>query len=218
MVPTSVHNRAADARGATRSNLYLAAALYCDGFSCPVKIRNISISGALIEGAAIPAEGSLVQLVRGALIVHGLVAWSREGQCGLKFSGCVDVQQWRASPSNSEQQRVDEIVRLVKAGAVPLPVPPLSKIAEPQEVRDASSDLAADLGRASKLLENLGGVLASDLEIVTRHGTALQNLDIAMQVLAAVEAILAGDSDLEIDATKLPGLRRSADQALQHGS
>jgi hypothetical protein len=159
-----------------------------------------------------------VQLVRGALIVHGLVAWCSEGRGGLKFSGSVDVQQWRASPSNCEQQRVDEIVRLVKAGAVPLPVPPLSQIAEPQDVCETSADLPADLGRASKLLEILGGVLASDPDVVTRHGTALQNLDIAMQVIAAVEAILAGDSDLEIDATKLPGLRRSADQALQQGS
>ena len=219
MVPTSVHNRAADARGAARASLYLAAALYCDGSSSPVKIRNISTTGALVEGTAtIPAAGSLVQLVRGGLIVHGLVAWCSKGRCGLKFSGSVDVQQWRASPSNSEQQRVDEIVRLVKAGAVPLPVPPLSQIAAPEEFHETNTDLSADLARASKLLENLGGVLASDPNIVTQHGTALQNLDIAMQVIAAVEAIIAGESDLEIDATKLPGLRRSADQALQQGS
>ena len=218
MVPTSVHNRAADARAAARASLYLAAALYCDGTSSPVKIRNISTTGALLEGATIPAEGSLVQLVRGGLIVHGLVAWASDCRCGLKFSGSVDVQQWRASPSNSEQQRVDEIVRLVKAGAVPLPVPPLSQIAEPAQVRETSADLSADLRRASKLLEVLGGVLASDPELVMQHGTALQNLDIAMQVISAVEAIIAGDSDLEIDATKLPGLRRSADQALQQGS
>ncbi|HJP68489.1 MAG TPA: hypothetical protein VJ846_06270 [Sphingomicrobium sp.] len=217
-MPTSVHNRAADARGAARASLYLAAALYCDGNSSPVKIRNISTTGALIEGWAIPAAGSLVQLVRGGLIVHGLVAWCTEGRGGLKFSGSVDVQQWRASPSNSEQQRVDEIVRLVKAGAVPLPVPPLSQTAEPQDECETSADLPADLGRASRLLETLGGALASDPDVVTRHGTALQNLDIAMQVIAAVEAILSGDSDLEIDATKLPGLRRSADQALKQGS
>ena len=218
MVPTSVHTRAADARGASRSSLYLAAALYCDGSSCPVKIRNISASGALLEGTSIPSVGSLVQLVRARLIVHALVAWAKDGRCGLKFSGSVDVQEWRASPSNSEQQRVDEIVRLVKAGAVPLPVPPLSEVLEAEDIGDPSGELSADLQRASKLLDTLGGVLASDPDIVTHHGTALQNLDIAMQVIAAVEAILAGRSDLEIDATKLLGLRRSADQALQQRS
>lgn len=215
MVPTSVHSRAADARGASRASLYLAAALYCDGFSSPVKIRNISSTGALIEGLLIPAMGSLVQLVRGDLIVHGLVAWSVEGRCGLKFSGSVDVQRWRAAPSNGEQQRVDEIVRLVKAGAVPLPVPPLSEVGHSDEILDPGLELSGDLRRASGLLDTLGGILASDPDIVTRHGTALQNLDIAMQVIAAVEAIIGGHSDFEIDATKLQGLRRSADQALQ---
>jgi hypothetical protein len=43
----------------------------------------------------------------------------------------------------------------------------------------------------------------------------MQNLDIAMQVIAAVQAIIAGHCDFEIDGAKLQGLRRSADQALQ---
>lgn len=216
MAPTLVRSRAVDARGSTRASLYLAAALYCDGSSSPVKIRNISSTGALVEGAVIPSIGTLVQLVRGGLIVHGLVAWSVDGRCGLKFSGCVDVQQWRAAPNNSEQQRVDEVVRLVRAGAVPLAVPQPSQL-RPHESCEPGETLSGDLRRASELLDNLGGALASDVDIVTRHGPALQNLDIAMQVIAAVEAVIAGRSDLEIDSTKLPGLRRSADQALQRG-
>lgn len=212
MVPTPIHSRAEDARAVSRASLYLAAALYCDGFSSPVKIRNISSAGALIEGLAIPDEGSLVQLVRGGLIVHGLVAWGGDGRCGIKFSGTVDVQQWRAVPGNSEQQRVDEVVRLVKAGAVPLPVPPLARS---DDLADPSADLSADLRRALDLLDHLGEALAADAELVTRHATALQNLDIAMQVIAAVGAVVTGESDPEIDATKLSGLRRSADQALR---
>ena len=212
MVPTSVHSRADETRTVSRASLYLAAALYCDGFSSPVKIRNISSAGALLEGPAIPDPGSLVQLVRGALIVHGLVAWSADGRCGIKFSGTVDVQQWRAVPGNSEQQRVDEVVRLVKAGAVPLPVPPLVRS---EELGDPGADLSTDLRRALDLLDRLGEALAGDEELVTRHTTALQNLDIAMQVIAAIGAIVTGESDPEIDATKLSGLRRSADQALR---
>jgi hypothetical protein len=214
MVPTSVQGRAPEARGAARASIYLAATLYCDGSSSPVKIRNMSSTGALLEGAIVVGVGALVQLVRGQLIVHGLIAWTEDGRCGLKFSGCVDVHQWRAVRTNSEQDRVDEVVRLVKAGAVPLPVPPLSQ--RPlQESHDPGIELSLDLRRASDLLDDLGEVLASDLDIVTRHGAALQNLDIAMQVIAAVGAIIAGHSDFETDRTKLPGLRRSADEALQ---
>lgn len=212
MVPMSVHPRAADARGACRASLYLAAALYCDGASSPIKIRNISSTGALVEGDT-PAVGTLVQLVRGGLIVHALVAWSDGGRCGLKFSGRIDVQQWRSAPGHLEQQRVDEVVRLIKAGAVPLPIPPLSYSSD-SEVRGLSGGLAQDLGRVSDLLEALGSVLASDPDVVTKHGTALQNLDIAMQVISAVEEIILPHGDPESETAKLSALRRSADQAL----
>lgn len=218
MAPTSLQDGVSDARAEPRASLYLAAALYCDGSSSLVKIRNISSTGALVEGRLIPAPGSLVQLVRGELIVHGLVAWSADARCGLKFSGTVNVQQWRAATSNGQQQRVDEIVRLVKAGAVPLPVPPLVHADHEPAPSDEGADPRGDLQRASKLLEALGGVLANDPEIVARHGTALQNLDIALQVIAAVEATISGNASSEIDATKMLGLRTSADQALQNAS
>jgi hypothetical protein len=212
MVPTPAYICADESRSASRSSLYLAATLYCDASSLPVKIRNISPAGALVEAAAIPSAGSLVQLVRGGLIVHGLIAWSSEGRCGLKFSGTIDVQQWRAVPGNREQQRVDDVVRLVKAGAVPLPVPLL---AEAGQAGDPTGGVSADLRRAADLLDRLAEALAGDAEIVRRHAATLQNLDIALQVIAAVEAIVTGQSDPVIDSTKLSGLRRSADQALQ---
>lgn len=215
MVPTSLQNREAEARTANRSSIYLAAALYCDGSSSPVKIRNISETGALIEGTALPGIGSLVQLVRGGLIVHALVAWTGDGRCGLKFSGCVKVQQWRAVPSNNEQQRVDDIVRLVKAGAVPLPVLHLAQADAPGNADDEGENIRGDLRRAAELLADLGEALAGDVAVVTSHGTALQNLDIAMQMIAAVESIIAGHNDPDSDAAKLSGLRRSADQALK---
>lgn len=204
-----------EARGASRASIFLAAVLYGGSTPTPVKIRNISPSGALVEGPVIPPVATPVKLVRGGLTAHGLVAWSVEGRCGLKFSSCVDVQQWRATPTNSEQKRVDEVVRLVKAGAVPLPVPPIVRMGSPVEVQDTAAELAGDLFRASELLNQLGGALAGDCDIVTRHGTELQKLDIAMQIIAAVEAIIAGRSDTASAAAKLLGLRKSVDQALQ---
>lgn len=217
MVATSLESHATDVRADPRTSIYLAAALYCDGCSSAVKIRNISATGALVEGAVIPAMGALVQLVRGGLIVHGLVAWAVEGRCGLKFSGCIDVQQWRAVPSNSEQERVDEIVRLVKAGAVPLPVPPLDHGIGGNESLEPDTHLSGDLRRARQLLDNLGEVLARDAEIVSRYAAALQNLDIAMQVLATIESIMTGHNDANEEAVKIQALRRSADQALLRG-
>jgi hypothetical protein len=193
--------------------MYLTAALYCDGSPSPAPIRNISPTGALVEAAAVPSEGALVQLVRADLIVHALVAWSAETRCGLKFSGRIDVDRWCAAPANSEQRRVDEVVRLVKAGAVPLPVARLGHSVDRNEVPDSPGAVSRDLKRVSDLLDSLGDALASDSDLVSRHGSALQNLDIATQVIVALDATITGEGDPS--GTKLVALRTIADQALQ---
>lgn len=218
MEPSLPETSAADLRADPRTSIYLAAALYTDGCSSPVKIRNLSATGALLEGAVIPRTGSLVQLVRGTLIAHGLVAWTTDKRCGLKFSGRVDVQSWRAAPTNVEQLRVDEVVKLVKAGAVPLPVPPLGQTKQSDRTTLEDPDPAGDLRQISELLDKLGEELAGDPEVVTKHGPALQNIDIAMQMISALEAIMEDQGNAEPNNEKLVGLRRSADQALQRGA
>lgn len=211
MNSASLPTAATDGRGAPGT--YLPATLYCDGACCSVRIQNIAATGALVEGGPIPSPGTLVQLVRGELIVHGLVAWSAESQFGLKFSGSVDVQQWLAGPANCHQQWVDEVVSLVKAGAVPLPVPGLG-VPEEDGKPVSAADLAGDLGRASELIGKLGDILVGDMDLVMRHGDALQNLDIAKQVIVAVQMCLANQARGPADAARLCGLRRSAEQAL----
>lgn len=198
-----------DLREEPRASLYLAASLYCDGQSVPVKIRNLSTMGALLDVSAPVSASGLVQLVRGPLIVHALIAWSEGHRCGLKFSGVVDVQRWRMVPANAEQQRVDDIVRIVKTAAVPFP----SQAEEESELKE-DRPFSADLKLAAELLVRLGDRLAGDDAVVASHGADLQNLDIAMQMIGAVEAMLSGQSDLATDATKIISLRRSADQAL----
>lgn len=214
MNPASLQSTAND--GGDALSTYLAATLYCDGACSAVRIRNIAATGALVEGGPEPSAGTLVQLVRGELIVHGLVAWSAEAQFGLKFSGCIDVQEWLAAPGNRRQQWVDGIVNLVKAGAVPLPVEALGR-PEDDGKPMSTADLPGDLGHASELIGNLGEVLANDLDIVIRHGEALQILDIAKQIVDAVRTSLGTQTAAAAEAVRLAGLRRSAEQALLKG-
>lgn len=214
-VPTDAECRPHDPRAFTRWSLSLSAVLYCEGLPASVRVRNMSPGGAMIEGPVLPETGAIFQLVRGSLIVHGLVIWSADGRCGLQFSGSVDVAQWQGAPTNSQQQRVDDIVRLVKAGAVPLPVPALGAAATAAEPAQAGEELPQDLKRVADLLVQLGDELAADDDVILAHGTALQNLDIAAQVvLAVIERLTGGEGRAESGA-KLEGLRRSADQALQ---
>lgn len=170
----------------------------------------MSVSGALVEGAAVPGVSSEVRLLRGSLAVNATVAWYDEKRCGLQFSESVDVQQWLACPTNVEQRRVDEAVRLIKAGAIPLP-----DAVENRLGRDhLTKQIADDLLRTSLLLETLGNSLASDAATVQQYARELQNLDIAGQTLAALsKAVINGPTD-EAMVSKLDHLRKSAAQAL----
>ena len=204
---------AGDRRAEGRSSLYLAASLYSDGASHPARIRNISTTGALVESATAFAPGGLVQLVRGSLIVHGLVAWTASGKMGLRFSGSIDVMLWRKTVSNAEQQRVDDIVRLVKAGAVPLPLNAPSGDLSPD-----GDGPSTDLQRASALISLFGDRLAADAIAVACYSTELQNLDIAIQIIEAVGSLLESHDGLAIDSMKFASLRKSADQALSRAA
>jgi hypothetical protein len=52
------HDSGRQQRADIRSNMFVMAVLYCDGCSAPVRIRNLSRSGALIESAVIPPDGA----------------------------------------------------------------------------------------------------------------------------------------------------------------
>jgi len=212
VAPISPQCRATDVRATARASIYLAATLSCEGSSAPVKIRNISATGALVESGMVPGVGTEVQLARGGLMVGGHVAWTARDRCGLKFMASVDVDQWRARSRNLEQQRVDEVVRLVKAGALPFPTP--ERRCEAADTADHTLMLSSDLHRVSALLGNLADLFANDRDLLKRHGPALQNLDIAIQMLGALDSV-HGRGEAGDDGSKLVPLRRSADQALR---
>lgn len=210
-MPTFPEAGAADARAESQTSIYLTAALYSDGLPTSAKIRNLSATGALVDVPVIPAAGALVQLIRGSLIAHAIVTWSADHHCGLKFSGRIDVDHWRAAPVNAEQHRIDEAVRLIKASAMPLTVP--ARSASEPEPDCPETELADHLELVTKLLGTLGDALAGDPGVVMRHGDALQNLDIAMQSIAAVSAVVAALGPLGLRNAKLAALRKSAEQA-----
>ena len=52
-------------RKARRSNVLMAASLELSGTSLPVKLRNLSAEGALVEGDKLPVEGASIALPQG---------------------------------------------------------------------------------------------------------------------------------------------------------
>src|SRR5437868_9655101 len=111
-------------RAEPRSNIFVIATLYASGGSTPVRIRNISRMGALIEAAALPPCGEAVRLSRGSLSVAGQVVWAAGPRAGLHFTSHVAVADWLPSGQRgSGQQLVDELVHQARLGAVPQSAP-----------------------------------------------------------------------------------------------
>lgn len=200
-----------ESRQQRRSSLFLAAVLRSETEQVPARVRNMSLKGAMVEAPICPPKGTKVQLIRGSLIAHGEVMWTEGGQCGLRFASDVSVKDWLAAPSKVEQQRVDEIVSLVKAGAIP---------AEFGGARPEGSELQAEdravseLEQVVALLLSLEDDLAASNETLQRHAPMLQNLDIAVQMLRAIANKLAGTVH---DGAALQDLRVVCAEALAKG-
>jgi hypothetical protein len=87
------------------------------GNSTPVRIRNISGRGALVDGPWLPPVGTMVRLVRGSLSAAGELAWEGAGQAGINFERGIDVASWVQRAGHSGQHRVDGVVAALRSGA-----------------------------------------------------------------------------------------------------
>ena len=169
-----------------RSNLFVVATLYSADGSDPVRIRNMSRHGALIEGAVLPPPGSEAKLSRGSLEVAAQVMWQADRRAGLRFASCVSVPDWLPNAlKNPKQQRIDELVHHSKLGLTPAAAAPASGAQ-----RRGAEAIAADLLQLKASIEQLAEDLAGDSHVTASHPSSLQILDVAAQALAKLSAEL----------------------------
>jgi hypothetical protein len=160
----------ADKRSEGRSNVFLTATLHSGASPSPVRIRNLSARGALIEAAKLPPPGSAVRLVRGQLFASGELAWASGGHGGVRFTSEIDVDSWVKKVGHGEQQRVDGVVAALRSsGTVP---PTLQKV-------DGGDTIDAVSGDLDRLCEQLVGNANLSLEL----GEQLLKLDAIAQRL-----------------------------------
>lgn len=172
------------ARREPRKSMFVMATIYAAAGSAPVKVRDMSSRGALIEGAVIPAAGTEVRLCRGSLSIASEVVWSREGRGGLVFDSNVSVADWLPSKrALAAQQRVDVIVQQTKVSRIVDAAPAaVSPTFPPSEFT------ALELTRLRQAIESLANDLADDPAAVERHGPKLETLDLAAQTLRKLAA------------------------------
>lgn len=186
--------------GAPRSNVMLAATLCAEGGKLAVRVRNLSASGALIEGTALPSPATIVRLFRNNLSVTGSVVWTSSGRAGLCFAGPIDIDRWVKSGAmapSAGQARVDTIQAAARAG---LPPPPsdrsLPASLKTNLATTMPTRIAEELAYVRRLVESIGDELASEPAIVCRHPSALQKFDLATQILGLLGKVLLADDQV----------------------
>lgn len=172
------------ARLEPRTNMFVMASISATTASGPVKIRNLSPQGALIECDALPATGESFELKRGRLFAAGQVVWRQGNKAGLRFDRLIDVVDWLPS-AHSAQQSVDCANQQLTSGAVGQSTVGIEPTAR-QRLIDNDQ-----LRRVARALDLLADDLADDAALVMLHGQKLQCLDIASQMLRKLAAATA---------------------------
>lgn len=167
-------------RSSPRSSMFLAAVIRSGPEQAPVRVRNMSLTGAMIDTPITPAPGTDVQLKRGALVAQGTVVWRTADRCGVRFLSDISISEWLAPPGRAEQQRVDEMVAIVRSGAAH------TDAQAPADVCRAPVELSEDVTEVIRLMQDLEEDLSSSDATLEHHGAKLQHLDLAMQMLAAI--------------------------------
>jgi hypothetical protein len=162
-----------DHRSQGRSNVFLAAVLVSGGVALPVRVRNLSTRGALLEGGSLPQGGAAVRLVRGDLSADAEVAWQRDGLIGIFFAGEIDVARWVRRTEHAGQRRVDEAVAALRLRHAP-----------PCEPGQASS---LSLLNISRELDAICGRLASSLPMALNLAEELARIDALARLIEQLD-------------------------------
>lgn len=178
MAPSLVHQQGFDERVESRTSIFVLAMVHFADGSTPVKIRDMSRRGALIEAPIIPPVGTDIRLCRGGLTLPGKVVWAKEARAGLLFEGFASVSDWLPRKTPPGQQLADQLFQHKRETASVS----VTKAATPAIVRSAAVT-ASDLVDLRRAIEALAEDLADDPAVLAVHGHKLQTLDLATQIL-----------------------------------
>ena len=181
-----------DSRTKPRTQLFLSATIRFGALSAAIRLRDLSSTGARIEGSRLPPVGTVALITRGALQASGTIVWRDHKGCGVRFELPLALEQWMPAAAWRDQLVVDAMVEQAKSGSIDiLPEP---KVESLNSLIDALPQrLSEELAYVGRLLESLGDDLCNEPLVVARHAEKLQNLDIASQILGHVAALLVTD-------------------------
>ncbi len=175
-----MNTQSACMRSDLRTNMFVMAVLGAAAGCGPVRIRNLSSQGALVEGNGLPQVNEAFELRRGSLAASGEVVRREGDKAGLRFTGPIDVSRWL--PAGTGQQAVDRTFQTIKRAADQGPYTAAGCLV------DRSDALPEQLERVARALDRLADDLSADPGLIVRHSGRLQALDIASQMLRKLAA------------------------------
>jgi hypothetical protein len=194
----------AEERFAQRTNLCLSAMIQFEGGAGPVRLRDLSDSGAKVEGSLLPKVGAIAQVTRGNLTVSGAVVWREPGSCGLRFTHPVSPEDWVPNRMARDQLQVDGMVAESRLG-----VGDRNEPAAAPMVDGLPKHLSEEMAYVARLLESLGDDLSADPVVIARHMVKMQSLDIAIQILGHLARVIVADHpEQAIAAIGMDNLRK----------
>ena len=175
-------------RRSERTQMFLVATLYSGRSATAVRVRNMSETGALVEGADLPASGATILLRRGALEVPGTAVWATNGKAGLTFGEPVCVSAWLPTRESKRQTQIDEVA--FKHNQAGRSLGPARAPARDPE----TSGVIAELMTLEAQLRRLDEQLALDVDLLAKH-PGVQILDVAAQRVGQIIATLVASTD-----------------------
>lgn len=168
-------------RAQPRTNTFLSATALVGEAKWTIRLRNISVAGAMVESDFKPVIGSSLTICRGNLRAEGVVVWCQHETFGVRFLRPLRIQEWVSVPA-----------RLAISSAAPSPTR-----------GDAASDeltngvilqrLMDELSFISRSIEAVGDLLTNDPILRVRHASSIQQLCISSQMLNEVTLVLKSD-------------------------
>jgi hypothetical protein len=191
----------------------LSASIVAGDISGTVRIRNLSETGAMLEGASLPKAGRPLTLRRQELEMGAVVVWLNGSRCGVRFDGKISVEGWKsgtwvASSGAPDQSQVDSIQAAVRRGAEVLPIKTGDDRYDVVDVHAVGTHIAEELNYVARLLVDMGDQLSDEPTLVRKYPQILQNFDRVSQILGHLAAVVgASDQDAAVKAIGMEDLK-----------
>lgn len=179
-----------------RSKVMLAAVIVVDFDWIDVRIRDLSRSGALLEGNIAIPVGKSVEIKRNEHSVSGEVVWSSGNRCGVAFASKIVIEDWVGAslPAAKEPMSLSVVgensTTCVEPG---------------RQSGPAAQGLAAQLPRrvgeeiayVQRLIEAIALDLSSSPAGAHRHASSLQSCRQARQLLGDLANVLLAEDNVQ---------------------